>query len=105
MSGANNIFYIRIVITKMKTVVHVTQECIDNGVSYEPCGCPVALALKPHFDKKKVNIFVAVEWFEISSVSSHSIDRRITLPLIARQFIYEFDARKPVEPFSFEVDL
>lgn len=74
-------------------VIKVTQADIDSGIPRSGCTCPIALAVKrTHPD------------LTLIGVSPHSIASTCeiyVLPAVARNFIYDFDAERQVEPFTF----
>lgn len=82
--------------------VSVTQEDIDKGTPGNYCQCPIALAIQ----RLGVLTCPAVTRFGMY----HDIDDRrkyVLLPPGAISFIEKFDAKLPVEPFDFtlEVDI
>ncbi len=80
--------------------ITVTQEDIDGGSKGSPYCCPIANACKK-LDKEKATA-------EKSGVSVGETTIRLgglytDLPHDACQFIADFDAGKPVKPFTFEL--
>jgi hypothetical protein len=80
-------------------IINVTQENIDKGVRHDIALCPVALAAQDVFQ-----IAVVVGYHTIVDDSNEAYDcldydnaRKV------EKFIRDFDNRKPVKPFSFEV--
>lgn len=70
--------------------VKVTQEHIDKGKQGSSIKCPIAIALE--------------EMGHIACVSRLSVlvmNRNFYLPFIASEFVKDFDAGRPVKPFSF----
>lgn len=82
----------------MRTVtIDVTQEDIDAGSPNRCRSCPVARAV--HRATGKPHIVVTRNEILLSGWG------RFPLPAIAAEFISEFDAGRPVSPFSFTLDL
>ena len=83
----------------MKTLtVHVTKTGIKRGEREDACNCPIARALRRAGLKNPTidGTFIEYGW---------STQFRVRTPARARQFIRRFDARKPVEPFTFRLKL
>jgi len=78
-------------------IIQVTQVHIDEGVPLMCSECPVALALLAHFDS------VSIDGGMISAtkINQHVLQKQ---PAIVKRFIGNFDNRRPVEPFYFEVE-
>jgi len=84
----------------MKTLtIEVTQEDIDKGCRASPWSCPVALALERANGKQY-------------SVGTKSFNERfkyyedsLNLPEHVQDFILRFDTSKPVQPFSFQINI
>lgn len=75
--------------------VHVTQADIDAGVPSNSCGCPVALAVQ-RVCKPRVRV----------ATGSMTVGQAFfVLPDVAFRFVADFDAGRPVAPFTFEVQL
>lgn len=82
---------------KQKLKVEVTSEHIAKGDAFNPCGCPIALA-----------ILQAVRHpFVVVAVSTGIVIRQNTYPMPAEviAFIDAFDAGQPVQPFTFEIEV
>lgn len=77
----------------MSIRVTVTQEGIDNGVSYGGNRCPLALALQKRFPDDD-DIVVLSHALRVNN-SVHRLSER------AVQFVEDFDAGKPVQPSTF----
>lgn len=87
-------------------LIKVTQEHIDNGVRQDCMGCPIALACK--------DAGIKTPWVTETYVAScqfPSGEEKISLPLVAEEFVRNFDnevedavAIKRV-PFEFELDV
>lgn len=77
-----------------KVTIVVTQEDIDQGIAKDASRCPLSIALARTFGEP---MFAALTLFG----NEHVVSR---LPQIATNFIYAYDAKEHVEPFSFEVD-
>lgn len=80
--------------------INVTQECINHGVPDACFGCPIALAMMadPGITAAEAN-WDFLSWWSPSSGNWE----RCKTPESARNFIDDFDASKPVAPFSFEL--
>lgn len=88
----------------MTITVEVTQRNIEEGIRLSCAGCPVALAM---------NRATGLEWsisgwqmmafrkLEKDALQTYAL----VTPPIARAFISAFDIGRPVEPFSFDLDL
>ena len=72
--------------------VTVTQQHINKGIPGTEVRCPIALALK---DTGTKHLFVKKFYFE----TDKGIYR---LPKAARDFVFKFDYKQEVAPFSFE---
>jgi len=83
------------------TTINVTAEHIENGVRENCERCPVALAIMDAFPGAS-GIYVESRVFSISR-DGYRRDE-IKLPREASEFIWDFDASKTVQPFSFELD-
>jgi hypothetical protein len=77
--------------------IEVTQEDIDNGKRRRCRHCPVALALR-RFTR---SVWVADQ----SYLHNLDLQKEIGTPNRVSFFIEEFDAGKPVKPFTFKIDL
>lgn len=80
-------------------LVKVTDEDIQNGKSYDPCKCPIALALR-----RQTGLNAAV-----GNGATLFTDDLITYestnwPEIADRFIINFDTGRPVTPIEFDLD-
>jgi hypothetical protein len=80
--------------------VDVTQKDIDKGCKTNATHCPVARAGKRVF---KCN--VSVTSLTLSVFSPHGGWQDIPLPNEVGSFIRSFDRDKPVQPFSFNLDV
>lgn len=76
--------------------INVTKSDIRSGVRYKYDKCPVARAIKRATGKK--NIIVIPTGVLCGKKS-------MRLPNIAAEFISDFDAKRLVEPFSFNLKL
>lgn len=73
-------------------IVNVTQKHIDEGIRCKCDSCPVALALEDD---------TGVKWW----VGCYSFRRglaNLSMPVLVDLWIQNFDAGRPVVPFSFE---
>ena len=82
----------------MLSVVKVTDKCIKYGRRCRVDNCAVARALQRSLNDPTA--YCNRTHFALK-------DGKVVLPLpqIAIEFIAKFDAKLPVEPFEFEVDL
>ena len=78
--------------------IEVTQEDIDNGEKRKCDTCAVAIAAHRAF--KDCIILVDGEQMDVIRNGKWKV---IDLPDSATRFIEDFDAGRPVQPFSFEV--
>jgi len=84
----------------LRVKIEVTQEDIDRGARRSCCNCPIALAVKrlvPHCSEVDVRcgaIYAKTPELWKADASISVID-----------FISGFDAGRPVQPFSFPLDL
>jgi hypothetical protein len=76
--------------------ISVTQEDIDNGVSFSVCDCPVARAVRRKFPKARVSVGVYT-----LTITARGRVRSYYLPREAIRFISVFDCRGNVEPITF----
>lgn len=87
--------------------VNVTQEDIDRSIDYQhskgvyvpACDCPIAIAIQ------RLGYEVRVATAGITLYDRGELVMSGFLPSEACGFIAQFDSRKPVNPFSFEVEL
>lgn len=75
--------------------IKVTQTDIETGQRCMSRQCPIARAIH-----RLVKCDVSV-----NVVSAEINGKRVALPDSAIEFIDQFDRRKPVQPFEFEIDL
>ena len=79
--------------------VTVTQDDIDGGVRDDGWNCPVARSCRRVFGRPcyavPKSIMVLKDWY-----SGHDYVFR-NIPKSVQSFIADFDARKPVQPFTF----
>ena len=75
-------------------LIQVTKDDIKNGKRLNECQCPIALAFKRNGFKsvKVTGLCVELEGFEFE------------LPFEAEQFVKEFDTKKNVYPFEFNLE-
>lgn len=84
----------------MKTItVHVTQADIDAGKPWNPCECPVALAVKRATRRQRVEVR------EMGRVIRFFRDKTVRAPKCVADFVENFDGaeRFAVKPFSFTI--
>ena len=80
--------------------IEVTAQDIVEGERFGCYSCPIALALK-RIGKRNwaVKSEILRRWTE----SGRAVD--VPLPRDAKAFIDDFDHDRPVEPFSFDIEL
>ena len=78
------------------TTINITAEHIAKGFARDSGRCPVALAIRDAFPKAG-NIAV-------TGLYIHMGLREHELPAEVQHFTWDFDAGRPVEPFTFELD-
>jgi hypothetical protein len=84
----------------MKTLtINVTQKHIDAGEHCECKSCPVALALK---EAGATDVIVG---FGQMAFSFNGKGYQIPAPHAIADFIYHFDKRSPVSPFTFTLEV
>ena len=90
----------------MKKVLRVKVEDmhIRCGVHGTSESCPVALALTPLLPAGK-RASVGFGWFGVLLEPGGPHLETYDLPQSATDFIRDYDQRKPVEPFEFEVEV
>jgi hypothetical protein len=79
--------------------IEVKQEHIDKGIRAKCTTCPVALAIHEATSGELGTVYVDVTTVFVGSMTS------IPLPIVAIEWIAEFDYQGTGEPFSFELDL
>lgn len=88
-------------------LVQVTLEDIDNGFREDCQYCPVARALR------RVLLPEFVGEAQQSRISIYNANRQhweeelwsCATPMVANQFINDFDKKREVKPFEFELDI
>lgn len=80
--------------------VDVTAEDIAQGEPRKCVKCPIALALRRTLEQS----LVGVGGHDAVMVGKHGVTS-VELPSMAVRFIADFDDGKPVQPFSFALDL
>ena len=85
----------------MKHLIRVSRENIADGVPGDVCKCAAALALEPVCPRGS-SVFVLGDSFEF--VNNFGFER-FDLGKRVQKFIADFDARKPVEPIEFWIDI
>jgi len=78
--------------------ITVTQEDIDDGKRQDPFCCPIALATKRD---TSMDVSVTRSDLQLYRNSSRTLWRAL-MPPDATTFTDDFDAGRPVMPFSFE---
>lgn len=102
----------------MKLTINVTQEDIDNGECGNAGKCAIALAIRDIFPNALVGAYVIT--FNIEDVEKFKKENKIErllfklgceqglaiqTPNIAQSFIFDFDAKRRVEPISFDIEV
>ncbi len=80
--------------------ITVTQEDIENGRRCDPDCCPIGRALSR---AGVVHYGVVGEAVMVLDEQQHATD--LPLPGEIREWILDFDGRRPVEPISFELPI
>lgn len=83
----------------MKIKINVTQKDIDEGVRYNCLKCPIARAMRRHKQLKD-----SVVTGGCYKLIGHAYEFH-ALPLRVQNFVFLFDAQKPVKPFTFRVEV
>lgn len=86
----------------MLVKIQVTQEDINNGIKFKCESCPVALAIK-RLLKPNVKVLVGDIISFMTNDSSEWKD--VVTPERVWDFLVQFDNKRPVQPFSFELDI
>lgn len=82
----------------METItITVTQEDIDKGCRLNPCGCPIALAVKRLNKWEMVSVGNGINVWKDNNQSHYHAD----LPFSARHFMQLFDLGHKIPPFTF----
>ena len=96
----------------MRLRVEVTAEDISAGIPEDSCECPVARALKRAgvveefaFDGHGFPDPWASPRLEFDDIYDEGDRLVVRMPIEAGRFAERFDARQPVEPFTFEIDV
>jgi len=79
--------------------IEVSAKDIKNGARANCRECPIALALKRVFNDK-IGVGSGAFWF-----CEGRDYMAVPLPLIVAEFVFSFDHKKKVEPFSFWLPL
>lgn len=86
-----------------KVKVSVTDYDIAKGQSLSG-SCPIALAIKRiTIDSIFPNVVPTGLYFKLSN--SGAVQYYTELPIEAYGFIEDFDSKRPVDPFDFEVEI
>lgn len=90
----------------MLVKIDVTQECIDKGCRGQATNCAVFHAINPLLKgPNRDNVHCAVTKDVISIHKDYFTVAKIKTPLVARNFISDYDAGNEVAPISFELDI
>lgn len=82
--------------------VTVTKEHIRKGKRSSCTKCPVHLALEPYFGEDFTVFTDGIEFPAPNNwYCTKWLPTPIPLPPDARSFIYDFDEKQPVKPFTF----
>lgn len=79
--------------------ITVTKQHIKHGRHNDACLCPIALALAEQCPVEQGDEWVVGPEFIVCNSAMHD------LPELAQQFIADFDNKREVKPFSFEVNV
>lgn len=80
--------------------VEVTQEDIGKGVARAPNNCPIALALK-RAGWARASVSASAIGFKARG--AEKFYWTYAVPENAKSFLFDFDAGRPVSPFSFDL--
>lgn len=85
------------------TTIEVTRAHIRHGKRGECRNCPIALAVDSHLNRDH---YCEVH-HDLSILNKHYLFSRVSMPLPASalNFAMDFDYGRPVEPFSFDIDI
>lgn len=86
--------------SKRLTVVNVSARHIADGDQGDCHSCPVALAITETV-REELEVHVMHTDVEVGELFTCGGSQRIGLPFAVRQWIAEFDRRRPVVPLSF----
>lgn len=84
--------------------VNVTQEHIDNAWQMSVSNSPINLAIIDAWTEKPKDTDIFVGSYFVSYVRK-GVRTTVGLPTEAQDFLTAFDARKPVHPFSFNLEV
>lgn len=79
--------------------IHVRPHHIAAGKREDCEACPIALALTEATGRQGWEVGDSQAWLWAPMVLRH-----YPLPDVATRFVHDFDAGRPVRPFSFEVE-
>jgi hypothetical protein len=89
-----------------KIYVNVTQKDITHGRKGDRQSCPIARAVRRHFDPTKIEVSISSLTIIVWSVDgSYDIIWDVKTPDVAEEFIHNFDSGKLVSPFKFTVEV
>lgn len=82
--------------------ITVTAEHIRCGVPCDGCNCPISLAIREQcsIPAGGVDISPLAAWVQAEDMAPW---KRRPLPLEAAEFVRDFDANRPVQPFAFDL--
>ena len=88
-------------------IVEVTQADIDNGVREDVHSCPIAYAITraANADSASWVEDIAVDAYGASIVFADGGSMTLDVPLLAEQFIDDFDRGIPVGPVILDLDI
>ncbi|KKN16774.1 hypothetical protein LCGC14_0972360 [marine sediment metagenome] len=84
---------------KTKLEINITKEDIEGGIRRNHTTCPIAIATKRAFKRKRI---VSVDRFNLR-FTANRVKEVIVLPLKAKNFISNFDNGCKVKPFKFVI--
>lgn len=89
-------------------LIQVTEEHIAKGVKANCRKCPLALAIKSYL-RPGFDIEVSFGWVVVRETNETHVYKSVweskDLPAVTSQFMHEFDSKRKVHPFSFELDV
>lgn len=91
-------------------IIEVTKRDISLGIRRSSCYCPIAIATSRKIAEarqtRNFTFDVAREYANYIPPGMSVLDsQRVNLPSEAIVFVRDFDNGKPVNPFSFELEL
>jgi len=83
-----------------RTLIKVTQEHIDSGITNSCYKCPIALAVNELVKPSGILVGASVNTLSIRYFKNDKLNTFLT-PRSAQRFIKRFDRKLSVKPFNF----